>query len=142
MHKFISLPALRNSLLGALLFITPSNAQTSPPATYPDFPSETPAKLMPTTGGFDHERRDVMIPMRDGVRLHTVILVPKDAKGAPILLTRTPYNATELTTHAHSAHLGPDLHGYDNATDVIVEGGYIGWSRTSAASTDRKATTS
>ncbi|HXA64968.1 MAG TPA: CocE/NonD family hydrolase [Bryobacteraceae bacterium] len=125
MHKFISLPALRNSLLGALLFITPSNAQTSPPATYPEFPSETPAKLMPATGGFDHERRDVMIPMRDGVKLHTVILVPKDAKGAPILLTRTPYNATELTTHAHSAHLGSNLYGYDNATDVIVEGGYI-----------------
>jgi len=80
---------------------------------------------MPATGGFDHERRDVMIPMRDGVKLHTVILVPKDAKGAPILLTRTPYNATELTTHAHSAHLGSNLYGYDNATDVIVEGGYI-----------------
>ena len=126
MHKFISLPALLSSLLGALLFITPSDAQISPPpATYPDFPSETPAKLVPATGGFDHARRDVMIPMRDGVKLHTVILVPKDAKGAPILLTRTPYNATELTSHAHSAHLGPNLYGYDNATDVIVEGGYI-----------------
>ena len=34
-----------------------------------------------------------MIPMRDGVKLHTVILVPKGAKGAPILLTRTPYDA-------------------------------------------------
>ena len=66
-----------------------------------------------------------MIPMRDGVKLHTVILVPKGARGAPILLTRTPYNATELTSHAHSTHLGPILSGYDNATDVIVEGGYI-----------------
>ena len=125
MHKFVSLPLLLDSFVGALLFITPSNAQTSPPRTYAEFPSETPAKLVPATGGFDHDRRDVMIPMRDGVKLHTVILVPKDAKGAPILLTRTPYNATELTTHAHSAHLGPNLYGYDNATDVIVEGGYI-----------------
>ena len=66
-----------------------------------------------------------MIPMRDGVKLHTVILVPKGAKNAPILLTRTPYNANDLTTHAHSSHLGPILYGYDNATDVIVEGGYI-----------------
>ena len=66
-----------------------------------------------------------MIPMRDGVKLHTVILVPKGAKGAPILLTRTPYDATALTSHAESAHLGPILNGYDNATDVIVEGGYI-----------------
>ena len=66
-----------------------------------------------------------MIPMRDGVKLHTVILVPKGAKNAPILLTRTPYNATALTSHAQSSHLGPILEGYDNATDVIVEGGYI-----------------
>jgi putative CocE/NonD family hydrolase len=88
-------------------------------------PSETPAHLIPATDGFDYERRDVMIPMRDGVKLHTVILLPKGAKGAPILLTRTPYDATALTTHAQSAHLGPILTGYDNATDVIVEGGYI-----------------
>ncbi len=66
-----------------------------------------------------------MIPMRDGVKLHTVILVPKGAKGAPILLTRTPYDADALTTHESSSHLGPSLQGYDNATDVIVAGGYI-----------------
>src|SRR5262245_15103904 len=72
-------------------------------------PSETPTKFEPTNDGFDYARRDVMIPMRDGVKLHTVILVPKGAKGAPILLTRTPYNATELTTHSNSSHLGPSL---------------------------------
>ena len=69
-----------------------------------------------------------MIPMRDGVKLHTVILVPRSAtkaRPAPILLTRTPYNANDLTSHAASSHLGPILEGYDNATDVIVEGGYI-----------------
>src|SRR6478672_10501397 len=87
--------------------------------------SERPAVLKPSTFGFNYERRLVDIPMRDGVRLHTVILVPKGAKGAPMLLTRTPYEADELTTHNHSAHLGPNLSGYDNATDVIVEGGYI-----------------
>ncbi|MEK6405320.1 MAG: CocE/NonD family hydrolase [Acidobacteriota bacterium] len=92
---------------------------------YPALPSETPDKIVSTNDGFDHIRRDVMIPMRDGVKLHTVILVPKDANRAPILLTRTPYNATELTSHAQSAHLSSILFGYDNATDVIVEGGYI-----------------
>ena len=66
-----------------------------------------------------------MIPMRDGVKLHTVILVPKGPRNAPILLTRTPYDANELTTHEHSSHLGPSLHGYDNALEVILEGGYI-----------------
>ena len=88
-------------------------------------PSETPAKLTPTNDGFDHERRDVMIPMRDGVKLHTVVLVPKGSRRAPMLLTRTPYDANALTTHAASAHLGPALHGYDNALDVIIGGGYI-----------------
>src|SRR5438552_9328103 len=92
---------------------------------YPALPSETPDKFVPTNDGFDYVRRDVMIPMRDGVKLHAVILVPKGANRAPILLTRTPYNATELTSHAQSSHLGPILAGYDNATDVIVEGGYI-----------------
>jgi putative CocE/NonD family hydrolase len=87
-------------------------------------PSETPQKFEPTNDGFDHVRREVMIPMRDGVRLHTVILVPKGAKNAPILLTRTPYDASGMTSKG-SAHLAPNLEGYDNATDVIVEGGYI-----------------
>jgi len=99
------------------LLCSPSIAQT--------LPSETPEKFTPTNDGFEYVRREVMIPMRDGVKLHTVILVPKGAKNAPILLTRTPYNATELTSHAASSHLGPILNGYDNATEVIVEGGYI-----------------
>jgi putative CocE/NonD family hydrolase len=113
-----------------------SNAQTAEQATqrsvqnatserYPDFPSEMPQKFTPTNYGYDYERRDVMIPMRDGVKLHTVILVPKGAKNAPILMTRTPYDATALTSHEYSTHLAPALEGYDNATDVIVEGGYI-----------------
>ena len=102
-----------------------SPAQAPAPSQYPGLPSEMPAKIQSATGSFDYSRRDVMIPMRDGVKLHTVILVPKNAKGAPILLTRTPYDATKLTTHLESSHLGPSLYGYDNATDVIVDGGYI-----------------
>jgi putative CocE/NonD family hydrolase len=100
---------------------------------YPNYPSETPAKFEPVTSSFDYTRRDVMIPMRDGVRLHTVVLVPKGASRAPILLTRTPYNADELTGHSASSHLGPLLKGsdssllsgYDNPLEVILEGGYI-----------------
>ncbi len=113
--------------LGAVLCVETVGAQTPPPGApkYPAYPSETPATVTPASEGWDYSKRDVMIPMRDGVKLHTVILVPRAARGAPILLTRTPYDATELTSHAQSAHLGPILQGYDNATDVIVEGGYI-----------------
>ena len=103
----------------ALYAAAPSAQQT------PQLPSETPAQFKRVTDAFDYDRRDVMIPMRDAVKLHTVILVPKGAKSAPILLTRTPYDANVLTGHAQSSHLGPILAGYDNAVDVIVEGGYI-----------------
>jgi uncharacterized protein len=110
-------------LFGALSYVQPSAAQA--PTQYPDFPSETPAKFQPVTDSFEYVKRDLMIPMRDGVKLHTVIIFPKGAKSAPILLTRTPYNATALTSHADGPHLGPILNGYDNATEVIVDGGYI-----------------
>jgi putative CocE/NonD family hydrolase len=102
-----------------------AQTETKPPTTYPALPTEIPAKFKPKSDTFDHTRRKVIIPMRDGVKLHTVILIPKGAKKAPILLTRTPYDANKLTSHADSAHLGPVLSGYDNALDVILEGGYI-----------------
>jgi putative CocE/NonD family hydrolase len=120
------------ALGGASLAVVPAARTQNPPrrpapapAPAPGLPSETPPRFTPTDDGFDFERRDVMIPMRDGVRLHTVILVPRGAANAPILLTRTPYSATALTSHAQSAHLGLVLNGYDNATDIMVEGGYI-----------------
>ena len=109
----------------ALGSIAQSNNVENAKPQYPGYPSETPAHLQPAVQSFDYERREAMISMRDGVKLHTVILVPKGARRAPILLTRTPYSADGLTTHTNSAHLGPTLYGYDNATDVIVEGGYI-----------------
>jgi putative CocE/NonD family hydrolase len=86
---------------------------------------ERPAKIRPVIEGFGYERRTVEVAARDGVRLHTIILIPKGARDAPILLTRTPYNAEELTSHAHSGNLAAVLDGYDNASDVIVNGGYI-----------------
>ena len=110
---------LASILITCVLFVSLSTAQAQ------TLPSETPEKFTPTNDGFDYIRREVMIPMRDGVKLHTVILLPRGAQNAPILLTRTPYNANELTSHAASSHLGPILNGYDNATEVIVEGGYI-----------------
>src|SRR5262249_29861685 len=115
------------SVFGFTISIPPAAAQPEPkaPATYPALPTEIPATFTPKTTAFDFTRREVMIPMRDGVKLHTVILVPKAAKAAPILLTRTPYSADRLTHHADSSHLGPVLNGYDNALDVIIEGGFL-----------------
>jgi hypothetical protein len=127
MSALVRRPGLLAAIVVGPLLVGSLSAQGVPqkPPTYPALPSEIPDKLQPVTASFDYVRRDVMIPMRDGVKLHTVILVPKGAKSAPILLTRTPYDATALTSHTSSAHLASVLQGYDNATDVIVAGGYI-----------------
>ena len=45
--------------------------------------------------GYDYVKRVEMIPMRDGVKLYTVIWTPKNARNVPIILTRTPYNAAK-----------------------------------------------
>ena len=92
--------------------------------------SETPARFTPVTSGFDYERRDVMIPMRDGTKLKTVIWIPKGADGkpvhgAPILLTRTPYNASERGSGIASAHLATVIGESDAAGALVTEGGYI-----------------
>jgi uncharacterized protein len=118
-------------LLFVLILFAGSAAAQAPPSSRSQtsnsgtLPNEMPAQLEPVTDSFDYTRREVMVPMRDGTKLHTVILIPKGAKNAPILLTRTPYNATDLTSHSFSSHLGPSLNGYDNALEVILEGGYI-----------------
>src|SRR5580658_9156712 len=108
----------------ASLCAQPAFAQNAPPK-YPEYPSETPQKLVPKTDSWDYTRTEVMIPMRDGVKLHTVILVPKGAKRAGILLTRTPYDADAQTSAATIARLAGALDDYDNADDVIVQEGYI-----------------
>jgi putative CocE/NonD family hydrolase len=115
------------SLLLSLLLGSAVHAQTAtPPAPqYPALPSETPAEFKDPAPGFNYVKRSVMIPMRDGTKLNTVVIVPKGAKNAAILLTRTPYDAASMVNHADSSDLETILSGYDNAADVIVEGGYI-----------------
>jgi putative CocE/NonD family hydrolase len=108
---------------------TATGTAAPPPSSeqpkYPDYPSETPQKFVRPTYGADFESRQVMIAMRDGVKLRTFILVPKGAKRAAMLLTRTPYDAKHMTSRRQSLHLGTRLWGYDNAVETIIEGGYI-----------------
>ena len=86
---------------------------------------DRPAQVTQSTTGWNYERRTAEIPMRDGVKLHTVILVPKGANNAALLLTRTPYDADGMTSNVKSGNLVAALDGYDNASDIIAEGGYI-----------------
>ena len=87
--------------------------------------SEMPAHFAPRVDAFDYTKRVVMIAMRDGVKLETVILVPRGAQRAPMLLTRTPYGAAARTAQNTSAHLAAVLDSTDVADEAVVEGGYI-----------------
>src|SRR5260370_2130517 len=50
------------------------------------------ACALPLAAQTQFDKTDVMIPMRDGIRLHTEIYVPKkSADRLPFLITRTPY---------------------------------------------------
>jgi putative CocE/NonD family hydrolase len=70
----------------------------------------------------DYIERSVMIPMRDGVKLRTIIMIPKGAKNAPIIFTRTPYDATARARRIPGAKLSGRLPMSDE--DVVL-GGYI-----------------
>ena len=84
--------------------------------------SDIPAKFVPKTEGFDYDKREVMVPMRDGVKLKTFILVPKGAKGAPMLMDRTPYDAEKRVERFHSPHMADVV---SQMLDTAVAAGYI-----------------
>jgi len=110
-HQLSALPLLLAAIhLGAA-------AQTAPMA--PDIPA---AKFETAIPGADYVKQVVMIPMRDGVKLYTVIVVPKGAARAPIMLTRTPYNAAKRAQRNASPRMASMLGEGD---DVFVENGYI-----------------
>ena len=62
-----------------------------------------------------YNRQEVMITMRDGIKLHTVLFIPKNKTGAlPFLLERTPYGINDYPS--------PEKNGYvkDMATDGYI----------------------
>jgi putative CocE/NonD family hydrolase len=96
-----------------------------PPTPPVSLGSEMPKSFVPHTEAFDYVRRVVDIPMRDGVKLHTVILIPRQAKHAPILLTRTPYGADSRFGKISSMHLEAVMDSADVADDLVAHGNYI-----------------
>ena len=93
-------------IFSAAAFAAPPTARDSAKIT-PDMiqtASDIPADWKPPQDNFDYVKREVMIPMRDGVKLHTVLLIPKGAHSLPMLLERTPYNTGSFTT-GNSPHM-------------------------------------
>jgi uncharacterized protein len=105
------------ALAGSALLLASVAAQQTPPIA-PDITSHFDLP----TGSYDYVKREVMIPMRDGVKLYTVIVVPKGARNAPMLLTRTPYNASSRAERSRSPHMVATLPLFD---ELFAADGYI-----------------
>ena len=95
-----------------------AQAAATPPAMAPDIPSQ----FTPPRGNDNYTVREAMIPMRDGVKLYTVMAIPRGAKNAPMVLTRTPYNAYQRLHAKQSPFM---LDALPLGDDVFVNAGYI-----------------
>ncbi len=100
-----------------LCFLFSASAGETPPLT-PDIPEKFEARAPAS----DFSLKEVMIPMRDGVKLHTVIVIPRGASSAPIVLTRTPYDAMGHVRRDQSTSMAACV---PQGHDVFAEGGYI-----------------
>ncbi len=83
--------------------------------------SDIPAEFRPADLS-DYVRREEMIPMRDGVKLHTVIMIPKGASDAPLMLERTPYNASKLTRLTSGPQAVMQMYAFHGD---LISAGYI-----------------
>jgi len=83
MRRGYSLAVLTLGLCLALGGLTSESGGSGQPA--PKDPDDVAARF---------NRTAAMVPMRDGVKLHTIVYAPKEAKGPlPFILLRTPYGA-------------------------------------------------
>jgi putative CocE/NonD family hydrolase len=81
-------------------------------------PATSPSQLSADQIRERYTKYEYRIPMRDGVRLFTSVLAPKDSSTTyPILLTRTPFGVSPY---------GPDEYGeFTLQTQGMLEAGYI-----------------
>jgi putative CocE/NonD family hydrolase len=123
-----SLNVLAKAALCALALLAlplQAPAQAAPRAAAPAKPlgpNDIPDKFTPPDADNNYVKRVEMIPMRDGTKLYTVIVIPKGAKDAPIILTRTPYNAKARAKRNDSPNM---LDLLSLADEGYVEAGYI-----------------
>ena len=116
--RFLALSAAAVAIAAAAFAQTP--AQT-PPRVTPMTP-DVLDKYQQTLPSADFIRREAMVPMRDGVKLYTVIVMKKGTQNAPILLSRSPYDAYK-SAHRVDSQRGVDILEVMDAE--FFEDGYI-----------------
>jgi len=108
-------------ITAGLLFIAATAVAQTPPRVTPMTPDviDKYEQTLPTA---DFIRRDTMVPMRDGVKLYTVVVMKKGTAQAPILLSRSPYDAHKSTHRVDSQRIVDILEVMDHE---FAEDGYI-----------------
>ena len=97
--------------------------------TVPPVPKggDIPMRFTPPRADFQYVRREVMIPMRDGVKLYAVLIIPHGAyaRGGkfPIMLDRTPYSADKATSRGTFGPLPENI--LSPLSAELVRAGYI-----------------
>jgi len=93
----------------------------APPPVTPMTP-DVVASYDPVLPEADYVKRVAMVPMRDGTKLYTVIVMKKGTRSGPILLSRTPYDAkgsADRTASQSAVDILPIMY------KEFVEDGYI-----------------
>ena len=116
--------------LGCALLATTTSALLATTALAADAPAtssfadtvqtgnDIPPHFALPAGTQDFDRREVMVPMRDGVKLFTAVYVPKDdAKTYPVMLIRTPYSVAPYGADKYPDNLRPGA--------LFAQSGYI-----------------
>ena len=99
-----------------------------PAKFHPALPRRPPGGDIPRSftaprSSFQYVRREVMIPMRDGAKLYTVLIIPKGAGKFPIMLDRTPYSADKATGRGSFGPLPENI--LSPLSAELVRAGYI-----------------
>jgi putative CocE/NonD family hydrolase len=85
---------------------------------------DIPQRFTPARSSFQYIRRELMIPMRDGVNLYAVLIMPKGgAAKYPIMLDRTPYSADKGTSRGNFGPWPENI--LSPAYAELVRAGYI-----------------
>jgi putative CocE/NonD family hydrolase len=99
---------IRIGVLGAVSVVSLAAAR----GVLGDVSSMTPDMIQfydPVRLQANYVRRELKIPMRDGVKLFTVAVMRKGLRHGPILLVRTPYGASEKTLRIPSQDVSGTL---------------------------------
>jgi putative CocE/NonD family hydrolase len=84
---------------------------------------DIPERFAPPRGQFEYVRRELMIPMRDAVKLYAVLIIPRGAGKFPIVLDRTPYSADKATSRGSFGALPENI--LSPLAAELVRAGYI-----------------